>query len=144
MKQMFIIGLLTLIAGSLHTVSFADDEGIVIIAHKTVAASLKKKDIKKIFLGEKTRWDNNEKIEFVVLKDKKTYKKFLKQYVGKTLSQYRNFWKIKVFSGMDRMPKSFKNESDVISYVSETEGSISFVTSKQAYESNVKIISVGQ
>ncbi len=145
MKRMLIIGLiLALTTGSLHTVSFADEENIVIIGHKTVAGFLKKEDIKKIFLGEKTVWDNNEKIEFVVLKEKNIYKKFLKQYIGKTLAQYRNFWKIKVFSGIDRMPKSFKNKTDVIDYISGTEGSISFISSEEADETKVKIISVEQ
>ena len=49
---------------------------------------------------------------------------------------------MKVFNGMGRMPKSFKNEADVISYVSETEGAIGFVSPKGADAAGVKIITV--
>ncbi|CAN2042807.1 PBP domain-containing protein [Candidatus Magnetomoraceae bacterium gMMP-15] len=123
---------------------FGSEEYIVIIGHKTASNSLKKEDIKKIFLGKKTRWDNDLKIKFVILKDKKTYKKFLRKYVKKTLSQYRNYWKMKVFNGTGRMPISFKNQKDLIDYVSRTEGAIGFVYLKELDESMVKIIEIEQ
>ena len=143
MRRKLTIGLLlAVLVGVLPLVSFAADEEIVIIGHKSAVDSLSKEDIKQIYLGQKTRWKDETKISFVVLKDKKPYKKFLKKYVRKTLSQYRSYWKMKVFNGTGRMPTSFKHEADLIEYVANTEGAIGFVLSTGIDESRVKIITV--
>lgn len=144
MKKRIIIGG---ILGLLIVLSMLDvraaDEQLVIIGHKDVADSLKKEDIKQIFLGRKTRWANDEKILFVVFAEKETYTTFLKEYVGKTVFQYKNYWKKQVFTGKGRMPKAFKTSEEVIKYVSSTEGAISFTMSQDIpADDSVKIIDI--
>ena len=142
MKKRIIIGgiLGVLIALSMLDV-WAAEKQLVIIGYKDVADSLKKEDIKRIFLGRKTRWVNDEKILFVVFAEKETYTTFLKEYVGKTVFQYKNYWKKQVFTGKGRMPKAFKTSDEVIKYVSSTEGAISFTMSQDVPDDDsVKII----
>ena len=144
MKKRIIIGgiLGLLIVLSMLDVRAAEKQ-LVLIGHKDVADSLKKEDIKQIFLGRKTRWANDEKILFVVFAEKDTYTTFLKEYVGKTVFQYKNYWKKQVFTGKGRMPKAFKTSEEVIKYVSSTEGAISFTMSQDvSADDSVKIIAI--
>lgn len=143
MRHRLIIGVLFIVLVRMFSPNlYAADDDIVLIAHASVARSLKKEEVKDIYLGEKTRWDDATKIDFVVLKDKKPYKDFLKHYVKKTSSQYNSYWKMKVFNGTGRMPTSFKNSADVIEYVANTEGAIGFVVLKDVDETMVEIILV--
>lgn len=142
-KRIIIGGILGLLIVLAMLDVRATDEQLVIIGHKDVADSLKKEDIKQIFLGRKTRWANDEKILFVVFVEKDTYTIFLKKYVGKTVFQYKNYWKKQVFTGKGRMPKAFKTSEEVIKYVSSTEGAISFTMSQDVpADDSVKIIAI--
>ena len=120
----------------------ADTKPMVIITHQNVTDSLKKDEIKEIFLGKKTRWKDNSAILFVVLTDDTVYLTFLKDYVGKTIFQYVNYWKQQVFTGKGRMPKSFANSKDVMQFVADTPGAISFVPEQDVDSKLVKRITV--
>jgi ABC-type phosphate transport system substrate-binding protein len=120
----------------------ADTKPMVIITHQNVADSLKKEEIKEIFLGKKTRWKDNSTILFVVLTDDTVYPTFLKDYVSKTTLQYVNYWKQQVFTGKGRMPKSFANSKDVMQFVAETPGAISFIPEQDMDAKLVKMITV--
>jgi hypothetical protein len=114
-KRIIIGGMLGLLIVLAMLDVRAADEQLVIIGHKDVADSLKKEDIKRIFLGRKTRWVNDEKILFVVFAE--------------------------VFTGKGRMPKAFKTSDEIIKYVSSTEGAISFTMSQDVPDDDsVKII----
>jgi len=143
MKKGIVIGvLLALFIGFLSLSAFAEDEQVVMIGHASIPDSLKKEEIKQIFLGRKTRWANDEKIIFVIFAEENTYKTFLKEYVGKTIFQYKNYWKKQVFTGKGRMPKAFRKSDDVIKFMSDTKGTISFVMANDVDLNTVKIISV--
>jgi ABC-type phosphate transport system substrate-binding protein len=144
MKKGMLIGILLVLFIQPSTLKVsADNEQLVIIGHKNVADSLKKNEVKQIFLGRKTRWENDEKILFVVLAEEPAYTTFLKEYVGKTIFQYKNYWKKQVFTGKGRMPKLFKNGTKLIDYVSSTEGAISFaMVHDVTADDRVKIITI--
>ena len=125
------------IAGFVHDAS----AGVVVICNKNVPVdSLDKKEIKKIYLGDKTRWSDDKKIIFVALDSGEEHKTFLKKYVGKSSSQFRNYWKKKVFTGKGKAPKSFRQMEGLLEYVAGTEGAIGYISSELT-DDNVKIIS---
>ncbi len=138
----FISIMLILFTGLYSPNLFADSQDIIIIGNKSAADSITKGEIKEIFLGHKTRWENNENLSFVLFRDEKLYEAFLREYIGKTLSQYSSYWKMQVFNGTGRMPIFFKDKSDIMAFISETKGAISFVSSGNISEKNVKIIRV--
>ncbi len=103
---------------------------IIIIANPDVPTNvLYKKDIKKIFLGKMGKWQNNDKIIPVVLKDESMHKLFLKEYIKRTPSQFKMVWKRAMFTGKGKPPKKFKTEKDMIEYIAKTKGAIGYVTS---------------
>lgn len=131
------------IAGLLFSFPSSGSAGdVLIISNKSVSAdSLTSDDVKKIFVGKKTRWDDNKKINFVILENDGIYRDFLREYVKRTPEQYRRFWKKQVFTGKGRRPVSFKVEKDMIEYVANTSGAIGYV-STTAPTDGVKVLSI--
>lgn len=115
---------------------------VAIICHPdTPESALSQSDIKKIFLGRKTRWSNNQKIHFAVMKGSDFHETFLKTYIGKTPSQFDVYWKKMVFTGKGGLPKSFSSTEDMIQYAADTPGAIGYVPEGLATES-IKSLSV--
>ena len=139
-KYLFSISAVML-AGLLWRGDAAAQE-IVVIAHKGLATSLSKEEIKQIFLGQKTRWDDNSVIRFVIYAEENIYAAFLKDYIKKTPFQFNNYWKKQVFTGKGIMPKMFKDPQKVVEFVSKTEGAISFGNFQDIGTDFVNIISV--
>lgn len=140
MKPRAIITFILFMTFFLPVVSSAGE--VVIITNENVPVStLAAADLKQIFLGNKTTWDNGDKITFVVQDGSDTSDTFLKTYVQKSASQYDNYWKKQVFTGKGKAPKSFSSEQELIQFVSQTPGSIGYVSSG-ADTGNTKSITV--
>ena len=119
---------------------FAGD--VVLIANKNVPDnSLAKEAVKAIFLGEKTKWSDNSRVTFVVLKTPELMDTFMRQFVGKSSFQFDNYWKYQTFTGKGSPPRAFDNAADLIDFVAGTDGAVGYV-SKDAPINNVKEIAV--
>lgn len=116
--------------------------GAVIIANESVPSStLSDDEVKAIFLGNKTTWENGQKIVFVIQDGTETADDFLKAYVKKSASQYSNFWKKQVFTGKGKAPQSFSSDQELAEFVAKTPGAIGFVA-PGANAGNTKTIAV--
>lgn len=104
----------------------AEAPQFVMIGHASVPDTLTQDDIKQIFLGRMTR-KAGQPLGFVILKDEVVYPAFVKMYLGKTVAQYTNYWKKQVFTGKGRMPKFLEDPAEILTYVAETEGTITFL-----------------
>ncbi len=147
MKGKIVIGLILIVSTAISIsfpaiTAYADD--VIIICNKSVSEnSLTKQDIKNIFMGKKTRWNNDRKIVFVIMKESEVHKAFLQEYVGKDSFLYNNYWKKQVFIGRGKPPKSFKTEESLIDYITGTEGAIGYISSSADKDlGTVKVISV--
>jgi ABC-type phosphate transport system substrate-binding protein len=121
-------------------ISNANAINIKIIVHPDIQDAISANDIRNIFLGKKTQWDNNQRIRFVLFTEETTYKTFITHYVRKTLYQYRNYWRKKVFTGTGMMPVMFNQCTQCIEYVNRTQGAISFVPANCIVPDDVKAI----
>jgi ABC-type phosphate transport system substrate-binding protein len=119
-------------------IGFGFPDVLIITNPGIPVSSLKKKEIQDIFTGKKTRWNGNGKIIIATLKDSEVHEEFLREFVNKTPSQFRNFWRRKVFSGEGRMPKTFADEASLIDFVTHTKGAVGYISSATAKP--VKII----
>jgi len=123
-----------------HSAALAEES--VVICHKSVPDSgLSKKEVEDIFFGKKTRWSDDQKISFVILKSGEAHVSFLSRYVDKTESQFTMYWKKMVFTGEGRLPKAFDTPEDLLRYVSETSGAVGYVPSNAASD-RVKTLSI--
>ncbi len=144
MKKILMFGVaLVLLAGGIVSSSSAAEAEIVLVGHERIEDPLTQEEIQQIFLGKKTRWKDNTTIIFVIFNQEEVYKTFLRQYVQKTYSQYLNYWKKQVFTGKGRMPRMFNDPQELMAFLANTEGAISFARGRDVVEPNmVKIIPV--
>ncbi len=120
--------------------ALANESKTVVIAHaENKAEKFSKDEIKKIFLGKRTKWDDDRKIIFVTLSTGPIHKEFLKTYVGKTPAQYNKYWKKQIFTGKGKPPKSFKTEKQLLDYVSKTKGALGYISRKTLSNKSNKI-----
>jgi ABC-type phosphate transport system substrate-binding protein len=109
-----------------------------VIVHPGIQDAISVNDIRNIFLGKKTQWNNNQRIRFVLFTEEKTYQAFITNYVQKTLYQYRNYWRKKVFTGTGMMPIMFSKSAQCIDFVNRTKGAISFIPSNYIVSNRVR------
>lgn len=108
---------------------FAAAQEVKVVVHPDVSGStLTQEEIRRIFLGKSTQWDrNNQKIHFIVLEGGDAHETFIRRFIGKTPSQFRNYWRMMVFTGKGRAPKSLGSPGEVVDYVANTAGAIGYV-----------------
>lgn len=122
------------------TTYFVFPEVLVITNQDTQISSLKKKEIKDIFTGRRSRWNDSGKIIIATLQDSEVHQEFLREFVKKTPSQFRNFWRRKVFTGEGKLPKTFNSEAKLINFVARTKGAVGYISTPT--NKPVKVISV--
>ncbi|MBT8339307.1 MAG: hypothetical protein HKP58_18970 [Desulfatitalea sp.] len=122
--------------------ALASAEDVVVITNPSVSAvALRKKDVRNIYRGKKTTWDDGSKIVFVVLKKSPTHDRFLKKYLGKTDAQFDRFWQKQVFAGKGIPPRAFDSDQAIVNFVANTPGAIGYISADTKI-ANVKIITV--
>ncbi len=127
-SKIVVFGIIAIFAGLLFAFSnTASADVIIIINNNSPDNNLSKNDIKKIYSGHMTKWSNNDTIILTVLPKAEFHKKFLREFVKKTPSQFNATWKKMVFTGKGRPPKSFKTIEAMVNYVAETDGAIGYV-----------------
>jgi ABC-type phosphate transport system substrate-binding protein len=113
-------------SGLIHS-AWAQTQTIYVIANMDVQDSaLSRTDIQNIYLGKKTKWGNNQGINFTALGGGSCHEAFVKEYVGRTDFQFQNYWKKQIFTGNGQPPRSFNSEAELIDYVSRTSGAIGY------------------
>ena len=70
--------------------------------------SIDREDIEKIFLGRKKMISGGKRVVLTDLAGNDIHKEFLEAYIGRSESQFRNYWKKAVFSGQGKPPRAFK------------------------------------
>ena len=102
---------------------------IIFIANSSVnMETISKADIQQIFVGEKIAWSRTQHIELCILTKSDPLNQFLKTYTDMNQIKFKRHWKRVLFTGRGKYPKFFKNEPDIIQYVSQTEGAIGFIS----------------
>ncbi|MEZ4528297.1 MAG: substrate-binding domain-containing protein [Desulfobacterales bacterium] len=119
--------------------SISGQQALVICNSSVPHDSLSSSDIQQIFLGRKTRWSDNQKISFVLIKEGDVHAEFLKTYLSRTPSQYQAFWRKMVFTGQSGLPTSFNTPEEVIKYVAGTPGAIGYVPAGLPHD-KVKVV----
>ena len=115
---------------------------IVIIANNGVPElTLEKTVIKDIFTGRKTRWSDDSRIRIIENRQDEVNELFLREYVGKTVLQFRLYWRNQLFKGMGNIPLHADTNSSLIDMVKKTEGAVGYID-KDAATPDVKIIQV--
>jgi ABC-type phosphate transport system substrate-binding protein len=133
----FLLALLLLPVTVLHA---AD---VVLIANEDIPVhELSRNEVKNIFLS-KVKSIDNITVRLVMMRKNELTDQFLKDAVGKTFTQFSNYYKKMIFTGRGRPPKRAASEADMLIYVSSTSGAIGYL-SRDLVTDSVRIIQVIQ
>ncbi len=124
-KKKFILTFFSLMffLVSLSVVVYAD---VIVITNNSVTENLDLAEIKKIYLGKKKFWNNDQIITLFVSKNTETQNEFVTKYLDKSINQFTNYWKRILFTGQGMMPNEVSDQ-DVVELVKRTEGAIGYV-----------------
>lgn len=126
-KQKLLSPILALLITACFTTAAWAGEMVLVANQGISATSLSKGDVKSIYLAKKKSIDGTS-VKLTTLKDKDLTAKFLKEYVGKTPSQFSAYYKKLVFTGKGKPPKKMGSEAEMIAYVARTTGAIGYVS----------------
>lgn len=116
-------------------------EEIVVIVNESVSTdNLTWKTVSDIYTAEKTKWDNNVTIVVTMVHKGLIHERFVSDIVGITSKKLIRIWRGVIFSGKGNPPKFFKNETDLVKFISETKGAIGYISSSTPHD-KVKVIS---
>jgi hypothetical protein len=124
------IGMLSTIAFFLLpalSISAAAQDYVVVTNKKMGISSISSSDLEAVFTGKKMFWDSGEKVVFAVYDNLDLQSSFFKQHVHKTPSQFNSYWKKMVFTGKANMPEYLNSPDEVMAFVSNHPGGISFI-----------------
>jgi ABC-type phosphate transport system substrate-binding protein len=134
----------TLIAGLLLcfcNTGFAED--LIVILNKEIPdTAINKDDIKNIYLGDKITWSDSSTIIVTTLEKGPEHEQFLKDYVGRSLSQFKMTWKKLMFTGKGKSPKEFGSAAEMIDFVAQNKGAIGYMAAGSGNTDNVNVISL--
>jgi len=101
---------------------------VIVIAHPSLKASeIGKNELKEIFTGAVTTLKDGGHVVPILLNAGTSHEEFLKEYIGKSDSAYRTFWRSLVFSGQGTMPKSLEGDAAMVEFVRAHPGSIGYI-----------------
>ena len=126
-SKSMLAGVFVMLASMVGT-AWAGD--IVVVANKGIGeSSLSKKEIQSIFLGKKKSLGGTT-VQLAILKGnaKDVHGRFLKTYVKKSPSKFKNYYKKLVFTGKGKEPKSFASEASLLAFVARTNGAIGYAS----------------
>ena len=84
-------------------------------------------DLRAIYAGRKTAWNDGSRIKLAVLRTGKCHETFLARFLRKTPSQFLVYWRKRIFAGHGRAPKIMESESKMLEYVRSTKGAIGYL-----------------
>lgn len=130
--------LITLITASV--LSFNVAAGMVVIGNNTGVDELSKSDVKKLFMGKKSKLSNGSKAQIVELTDGSEGRLvFHETATGRSESQLQSAWSRLVFTGKAEAPIQVADYSAVISEVSAKPNAIGYIDDS-ALTPDVKVL----
>ncbi len=82
--------------------------------------------LKDVFLGKRTTWEDGSKVIVVVVKTGPSATALLAR-LGKNSQQFQTGWKKLVFTGKGSMPETAATDDAAVDFVSKTPGAITLV-----------------
>jgi ABC-type phosphate transport system substrate-binding protein len=106
--------------------SFTQDASLTVISNpKGCPSSLKQSELRSIFLGEKQRWRNGEKILIALMKTNTSAgKQVCERVYDMSADELNKYWLQLVFQGKAQAPTVFTSESELQAFIAENPGAI--------------------
>ena len=114
----------------------------VVITHPgNSASSISQQDLKNIYLGKKSRWDDGSTITVMAQKSGSLTDAFISEAVGKTTQQYFIYWRKIVFTGKGTPPMELDSDAQTRAAVASRPGAIGYIAAS-ALDGSVKALTI--
>ncbi len=101
---------------------------VEVVAHPAVPAdTLSHQQLRRIYLGKTTRWEDGRSIHPVLFHGEPTHGDFVREVLGRSPESFSVYWKRMVFTGKGRPPLAFERAAALADYVRQTPGAIGFL-----------------
>ena len=133
--------LLVIFMGLVLAFCKASPAEIWVVAPKNYESdSIKSKDLRRLYLGYLFYLDNHRmtltQIEGEALNE------FLHKFIKIDVVTYQQKWYSKIFTGKGELPRQFKNDLELVTFLKTTDHAIGFITKRESLIEGVKIIAV--
>lgn len=126
MKIIIIISILNILSG----IAYSQNQNFTIIANDIDFKSTNLKNLKAVFRGKYSSWNNNLNVTIVLPSTKSENATEVAKYLYETtVTGMQKFWLSQVFQGRSNPPVFLENDSEIIEYVRKNRGSIGIVKS---------------
>lgn len=113
---------------------------LVVIGNATGPDSLKKSQVKKLFLGKSKKLPNGEHVKLIELQDGNESRiAFHKKVTGRTEAQLQSSWSRLIFTGKADAPTQVDSFESVLSEVETATNAIGYIDDSML-TSNVKVL----
>jgi len=116
---------------------------VLVVNAGNEVTTISRKDAELIFLNKQRSWPDGKNISVVINENPKIYDSFSHTVLRRSSQQFLVFRKQMLFRGQGMPPPTFKTDKDVVTFVGEHVGSISYV-SPDAVTLAVKVVSILQ
>ncbi|MDP3695126.1 MAG: hypothetical protein Q8R42_03310 [Desulfocapsaceae bacterium] len=136
-----ILALWLFAAGAAGAESQADF--VLVVNADNDVTTISRKDAELIFLNKQRSWPDGKNISVVINENPKIYDSFSHTVLRRSSQQFLVFRKQMLFRGQGMPPPTLKTDKDVVTFVGEHTGSISYV-SPDTVTLAVKVVSIIQ
>ncbi len=113
---------------SAATPSARDDEFVVIVHPNNNITSIDRELLRAAYLKEAVKWRDGSVVVPIALPEAiPAHERFVERVVGKTLSQLRNYWIQRIFSGKGVPPRQAQSVQDAIAHVLADPQAVSYL-----------------
>ena len=126
-RSLFSLPGIVLLLGMLLPHTVMGKESALVTANNPVE-KLSKRELRRLLLGKTKQWRNGDKVVLATLRGGVAHSQFIEAYVGKTAKQFTNYWRKMLFSGKGRMPKAFRSQRELASFVANHKGALGYTS----------------
>ena len=117
--------------------------GKVVVHAENGVRALKRTELAAIFLGKKSTWDSGKRIIPILQSERSPVaREFLREILGRSLSQYRAHWKRRLFSGGGTVPRTLPTAEEVMAFVARHPGAIGVVAGSSQPDGRMRTIGI--
>lgn len=113
---------------------------VVVVNPRNPQTQISASDLRQIFTGKKTAWDDGPRIELITQADTKVHDSFTRTVLMKSPLQFALYWKKLFFTGQG-IPPAAADDRDVLSFVAARRGAIGYI-SPGSLDATVKVVEV--
>jgi ABC-type phosphate transport system substrate-binding protein len=106
------------------------EEPALVVNKNNPVSGLHLKEVRKIFLGKKSFWDNGESIDVFLQEKNEVHEIFVSKTLRKSPRQFTMYWKHILFSGAGIPPRKVVNNHEMLETIGSNTNAIGYISNE--------------